>query len=85
MRARPEFKKGRGNSLAGGLAVGMVAAVLLAGCGERPQVISYKQGTYQGKADEPAWNSAKFNGNRTDYERAIKQRGQTQNEYNREK
>ncbi len=82
MRAHPEFRK---DWFAAALAVGIAAAALLAGCGERPQVVNYKQGTYQGKPDEPAWNSAKFNGNRADYERAIKQRGQNQNEYNREK
>ncbi len=85
MKSRPEFEKDRGNSFAEALAIGMAAAaaVLLAGCGERPQVINYKQGTYQGKPDQPAWDSAKFNGNRDDYERAIKQRNQNQNEYNR--
>ena len=51
---------------AAALAVGVRAALLLAGCGERPQVIKYKQGTYQGKPDKPAWDSAKFNGDRTD-------------------
>jgi hypothetical protein len=60
-----------------------VAAMLLGGCGERPQVIQYKQGKYQGKPDQPAWDSARFNGNRTEYELAIKQRAQNQNEYNR--
>jgi len=85
MKSRPELEKDRGNSFAEALAIGMAAAaaVLLAGCGERPQVINYKQGTYQGKPDQPAWDSAKFNGNRDDYERAIKQRNQNQNEYNR--
>ncbi|HEY1460533.1 MAG TPA: hypothetical protein VGH59_10815 [Casimicrobiaceae bacterium] len=85
MKSRPELEKDRGNSFAEALAIGMAAAaaVLLAGCGERPQVINYKQGTYQGKPDQPAWDSAKFNGNRDDYERTIKQRNQNQNEYNR--
>jgi hypothetical protein len=85
MKSRPELEKDRGNSFAEALAIGMAAAaaLLLAGCGERPQVINYKQGTYQGKPDQPAWDSAKFNGNRDDYERAIKQRNQNQNEYNR--
>jgi major membrane immunogen (membrane-anchored lipoprotein) len=71
--------------LADSLAVGCAAAaaVLLVGCGERPQVINYKQGTYQGKPDQPAWDSAKFNGDRTAYDLAIKQRNQSQNEYKR--
>ena len=42
----------------------VVGARGLAGCGERPQVIEYKQGKYQGKPDQPPWDSAKFNGNR---------------------
>jgi len=61
-----------------------IALVLgLAACGERPQVIEYKQGKYQGKPDQPAWDSAKFNGDRTAWELAIKQRNQNQNEYKR--
>ena len=61
-----------------------IALVLgLAACGERPQVIEYKQGKYQGKPDQPAWDSAKFNGDRTAWELAIKQRNQNQNEYRR--
>jgi len=59
------------------------AALLLAACGERPQVIEYKQGQYQGKPDKPAWDGAKFNGDRAAYEAAIKQRNQNQNEYRR--
>ena len=53
--------------------------------GEKPQVINYKQGKYQGKPDQPAWDSAKFNGNQKEWELAIKQRNQSQNEYNRVK
>ena len=34
-----------------GLVSGAMAAVMLAGCGERPQVMEYKQGKYQGKPD----------------------------------
>jgi hypothetical protein len=62
---------------------GIGFALGLAACGERPQVIQYKQGKYQGKPDQPAWDSAKFNGNRNDWELAIKQRNQNQNEYKR--
>jgi hypothetical protein len=66
-----------------GLALlGVVVALGLAGCGERPQVIEYKQGKYQGKPDEPPY-SAKFNGNQNEWELAIKQRNQNQNEYKR--
>ena len=58
------------------------AAVVLSACGERPQVISYKQGTYQGKPDSPPYN-AQFNGNRQEWENAIRTRNQAQNEYKR--
>ena len=58
------------------LAAGAVAlALALAGCGERPQTISYKQGTYQGKPDaRPA--AAQFNGNQQQWENEIKTRNQ---------
>jgi hypothetical protein len=58
-----------------------VAVVALAGCGERPQVISYKQGSYQGKSDTPPWSGAQWNGNKQEWENAIHQRNQAQNEY----
>jgi hypothetical protein len=65
------------------LASAVAFALGVAGCGERPQVIEYKQGKYQGKPDQPPWDSAKFNGNQNEWELAIKQRNQNQNEYKR--
>ena len=66
------------------LAAGAGAFVVaLAGCGERPQVIEYKQGTYQGKADKPAYESAPWNGNKREWELALANRNQNQNEYKR--
>jgi hypothetical protein len=62
------------------LAVGTVA-LALAGCGERPQVINYKQGKYQGKPDTPAYAGAQFGGNRQQWESAVNTRNQAQNEY----
>jgi hypothetical protein len=59
-----------------------VAAVTLTACGERPQVVQYKQGTYQGKPDTPPYD-AQFKGNRQEWENAIKTRNQGQNEYKR--
>jgi hypothetical protein len=56
-------------------------SLALAACGERPQVINYKQGTYQGKPDTPAFNNPPFNGNRQQWEHEIDTRAQTQNEY----
>ena len=45
--------------------------------------IDYKQGTYQGKPDEKAWAGAPWNGNQKDWELAINNRNQSQNEYKR--
>jgi len=60
-----------------------VVALGLAACGERPQVVNYKQGTYQGKPDTPPYANAPFNNNKDDWERAIRTRQQSQNEYKR--
>lgn len=65
------------------LAFGAMTALMLAGCGERPQVIDYKQGTYQGKPDEPPYAAAPFNGDKDKWERDIRARTQNQNEYRR--
>ena len=64
-------------ALAGAFIVGV------GGCGERPQVIDYKQGQYQGKPDSAPYDSTQFNGNKAEWERAIKTRNQNQNEYKR--
>jgi len=64
------------------MALAAVAAILLAGCGERPQVVNYKQGTYQGKPDARPYD-AQFNGNRQEWDNAIRNRNQAQNEYKR--
>ena len=58
-------------------------ALTAAACGERPQVINYKQGTYQGKPDTPAYKNAPFNGNKQQWDNAIDTRMQAQNEYAR--
>lgn len=60
-----------------------VFAAGLAGCGERPQVVNYKQGTYQGKPDTKPWANAPYNGNKEQWEQAIRTRNQAQNEYKR--
>jgi hypothetical protein len=65
------------------LAFGAMAALMLAGCGERPQVMEFKQGKYQGKPDEPPYAAAPFNGNKEVWERDIRARTQNQNEYRR--
>jgi hypothetical protein len=56
-------------------------AFALAGCGERPQVINYKQGKYQGKPDTPPYAAAPFNGNKAQWENAVDERTKEQNEY----
>ena len=57
------------------------AALVLGACGEKPTVTVYKQGTYQGKPDNRPWESAPFNNNQTEWEKAIKARNVGQNEY----
>ena len=65
------------------LSVFAALAFIAAGCGERPQVTVYKQGTYKGKPDNLPWQSAPFNGSLTDWEKAIDGRTKKQNEYAR--
>ena len=64
-------------------AVAVMLGSGLAGCGERPQVVQYKQGKYQGKPDQPAYATAPWNGNRQEWEQALASRNQNQNEYKR--
>ncbi len=63
-------------------AVLLGAALVLAGCGEKSQQVSYSKGRYAGKPDTPAWGGNEFK-NRVDWERAIKARNLRQNEYQR--
>jgi hypothetical protein len=62
-------------------AIAAASTLALAGCGERPQVINYKQGAYQGKPDTPAYKGAPFNGNKQQWDNAIDTRMRAQNEY----
>jgi hypothetical protein len=74
-------------------AVTVVAVAGLAGCGEREQVVVYKQGKYQGKPDAKPWDSEPSaavytpqkwtKGDQTSWENALKARNLTQNEYTR--
>jgi hypothetical protein len=74
-------------------AAALIAAVALAGCGEREQVAVYKQGKYQGKPDSQPWDNdpkssvytpAQWNkGDQQGWENALKTRTLTQNEYTR--
>jgi hypothetical protein len=65
------------------VAAAVATALGLAACGERPQVITYKQGSYQGKPDSRPWDNAPFKGDQRAWELALKDRAQTQNEYKR--
>ena len=71
----------------------VLAASLLAACGEREQVAEGKR-TYQGKRDTKAWDNeplgyslnhgSKWNkGDQAGWEKSIKERQLTQNEYQR--
>ena len=71
----------------------LAVAAGLSACGEREQVIVYKQGKYQGKPDSKPWESdpaaslytsSKWTqGDKTSWEAAVKTRNLAQNEYNR--
>jgi hypothetical protein len=65
------------------LPVVVAIALVIAGCGERPQVTVYKQGQYKGKPDNLPWQSQPFNGSQHDWEIAIDGRTKKQNEYAR--
>jgi hypothetical protein len=62
------------------LALLAIAALGLAGCGEKPQEV-VKTGKYQGKPDTAPWDSPQFGGKQAEWERAIQTRTQNQNEY----
>ena len=55
------------------IAVAVLFGAWLAGCGERPQVVQYKQGKYQGKPDTPPWANDSFK-SKQDWDNAIRMR-----------
>ena len=71
----------------------LVVGVGLSACGEREQVIVYKQGKYQGKPDTKPWENAPGSslyttskwdqGDKTSWESAVRTRNLSQNEYTR--
>ena len=73
----------------------LLAGVALSACGEREQVIVYKQGKYQGKPDTKPWeNDPAVNpypgpkwtkGDQASWETAVKTRNLYQSEYTRAK
>ena len=58
-------------------------AAVTAGCGEKQPVTVYKQGQYQGKPDGRPWENDQFKSDRTAWEKAVKARNASQNEYAR--
>ncbi|HYT16421.1 MAG TPA: hypothetical protein VEL80_08585 [Burkholderiales bacterium] len=75
------------------LLAGAALLVALGACGEREQVIVYKQGKYQGKPDTKPWENdpgaslyttSKWSrGDKTSWETAVRTRNLGQNEYTR--
>lgn len=67
------------------LLIAVCAVLLVVGLGacEKSQVITYKQGKYQGKTDTKPWDNEQFNGDQTAWERETKARQLSQNEYRR--
>jgi len=71
----------------------LAAFGLVSGCGEREQVVVYKQGKYQGKPDTKPWEgdagaalytTSKWNkGDKASWETALRARNLNQNEYTR--
>jgi len=63
------------------------ASVALLGLGlvacEKSQVVTYKQGKYQGKTDSKPWDNEQFKGDQAAWEKAMKQRQLSQNDYKR--
>jgi hypothetical protein len=66
-------------STLGALALGLAA------CGDRPQVVQYKQGVYQGKPFSQPYQAPPYSGDKVAWEKQMTQRAQAQNEYNRTK
>jgi hypothetical protein len=75
------------------LLAGAALLVALGACGEREQVVVYKQGKYQGKPDTKPWENdpgaslyttSKWSkGDKTSWETAVRTRNLGQNEYTR--
>lgn len=60
-----------------------LAALGLAGCGERTQVVQYKAGYYQGKADTRPWEGGEYAGDKARWESDMRARVSRQNEIGR--
>jgi hypothetical protein len=62
------------------LAAATAAALVLTGCGEINQQ-EKTQKVYAGKTDDKHYEGPKFGADKAKWEVALKERGQTQNEY----
>ena len=72
------------------IAVSVLAALGLAGCGESEQVVIYKQGKYQGKPDARSWENEPLatgpkwtKGDKASWETQIRNRNLAQHEHKR--
>jgi uncharacterized lipoprotein len=65
------------------IALAAVLGLVLAACGEQPQVVRYEQGKYQGNSDTRPWEGPVFNGDKGAWEQAMRARVRGQNEYAR--
>jgi hypothetical protein len=75
------------------LLLAFIAVLGLVGCGEKEQVVVYKQGKYQGKPDNRSWDNAPLpadfrggewkQGDRASWEESVKKRQLAQHEYRR--
>jgi hypothetical protein len=75
------------------LAAALALVTTLSACGEKEQVVVYKQGKYQGKPDNRSWDNESpvaelrggkwTKGDRASWEDSIRQRQLGQNEYQR--
>jgi len=65
------------------LLIPAAVAFALSACGEYPQTVHYKQGEYQGKTDARPYDGPPWNGDKAQWEKDIRARGQNQNEYKR--
>ena len=61
----------------------LMAALMLAGCGDRDKAVVYKQGVYQGKTDSAPWNNALYKGDKARWESDIRARNREQDESRR--
>ena len=59
------------------------AALVLAACGEAPQVVQYADGAYAGKPDTRPWESAAYGGDKARWESDMRARARKQTEIGR--